>query len=422
MRTANYSTYLSRVAGLIGVAVADMQSEETFILNGFFNHAIKDAWESSNWIDLTMSGEARLIGNLVPYANAYTAYGSSWGTSALTVTDNVLANPADSRATAATLIETAAVSGHQLQTPTITVLPAAQYVFSAYLRPYGRSFVRLQVADTSSYSAFFSLTGAGAVVSESGCTASIGQVSNGFYLCSITYTSSATSPVSSVASVALSTDGSTTIYAGNTMLGVGAWGYYLGPSLNTGQALTLPWDQTGETFIEAIFNVWNRLPSSVTYAAPIPYTFSPAGVTLVGTGSAISPGSPVFVDYRQPVPDYEGATFAALSTYAINDQVYFTDSDGVGNYWKCVAVTSAGESPSTTPAKWALIEIPQLFLDFTVYNAYAQWLRVEGRNGAAEIAESRAEEELNDEFDRQERQMGAVLPTKYQTHVSAQSR
>lgn len=420
MRTANYSTFLSRISGLIGVARSDLQDEEKSILNGFFNHSIQSAWESSNWIDLTAIGEARFVGNLIPYANAYTVNGASWSTSALTVTDNVLANPMDSRVTAATFFETAANSGHQIQTPSITALPGVQYQFQVYVRAFGRSYCRLRAADTGTYLAFFSLSGDGSVVSNSNCTASIGQVANGFYLCTITFTSSTTAPTVLVSSLALSTDGSTTIYAGNTTLGLAAWGFFMGPSTTAPGNTFLDWNQTGETEIEAIFNVWKNPPSSVSYSAAIPYTFAPGGVQLVGTGAAISVGNPVYVDYRPPSPNYTGADYQPTFTYAVGEQVYFEDP--TGDYWKCVVATIIGQSPTTTPASWELLEIPYVFLDYCVYATYADWLRVEGRNGAAEIAENRADEELAEEFDRQERQMGAVLPTKYQTHVSVQAR
>lgn len=39
-------------------------------------------------------------------------------------------------------------------------------------------------------------------------------------------------------------------------------------------------------------------------------------------------------------------------------QVYF-ESGGVGDWYDCIAVTAAGESPATAPDKWRKISIPQ---------------------------------------------------------------
>lgn len=130
----------------------------------------------------------------------------------------------------------------------------------------------------------------------------------------------------------------------------------------------------------------------------------------------------VFIYYRLACPEFSGENYDASATYAIDDQIYFTDSDDVGNFWKCIVTTTAGQSPETTPASWEVLEIPQFLFDFIVYKAYSDWLLVEGQHGKSAAQAARAEEIIDGEFDKQERQQGFSIPIKMQTHVTSQPR
>lgn len=67
-RTANYSDYLKRVCALIGIPYANLMPDETEILNGFFNKAIRLTWESYQWPELVIREERTPDENyLIPY-------------------------------------------------------------------------------------------------------------------------------------------------------------------------------------------------------------------------------------------------------------------------------------------------------------------------------------------------------------------
>lgn len=69
------------------------------------------------------------------------------------------------------------------------------------------------------------------------------------------------------------------------------------------------------------------------------------------SASEITRGSFLGVD-----PDSISA-YSAVATYSIGDRITFTKTSTVGEqYWEAVAATSAGESPSTDPAKWTNID------------------------------------------------------------------
>jgi hypothetical protein len=106
----------------------------------------------------------------------------------------------------------------------------------------------------------------------------------------------------------------------------------------------------------------------------------------------------------------------------VDDQVLFTNSSSVSNYYKCTAATTVGQSPENTPGSWSLIEIPASFLFFAVYGAYADWLRFDGQTEKAAAMDQKAQEYQDQEADKAERQEGWVMPMRVQSHVTSQAR
>jgi len=50
-----------------------------------------------------------------------------------------------------------------------------------------------------------------------------------------------------------------------------------------------------------------------------------------------------------------------------------------GDWYECVSDTTAGESPSTNPEKWRVMDIPSQFERFIVQAAYEKMLPGEGQ-------------------------------------------
>lgn len=432
METVSYTEFLERISGLMGMTSDDLQDGELTILNGFFNRAMKDGWEKSNWIDLCPYGEARFVGNCLTYPNKFSA--SVYTNTALSITDDSANNPCDGKLNADKLLETSATSEHSLS-QSYVFLPDTQYTFYFWGRYFGRQYIKLTANDgTSTFSSFFDLLNGITGTVAASTMATITQGDNGFYLCQIQFTTSDTA-TSGTLTMNLSSDGSTTSYAGDTAKGIFGWGFVLLKNTNTGQQdQLLPWDQEDESAIEAVFNAWEQNPTKLQLPRTARYTFMPQGVqfysssgtqwqlwtpSLQGTNSV--PPNPVFVYYRKRLPKYRGDDYSAAATYAVDDQVYFTDSESVSNYYKCLVATTAGQSPETNPTLWKLLEIPEFLFDYVTYRVYSEWLRVEGHQAQAQLNLQNAERILDDEFDRMERQMGWTLQTKIQTHLSTQA-
>jgi hypothetical protein len=287
----------------------------------------------------------------------------------------------------------------------------------------------------STYSAFFNVS-TGIVGTTSGVTtATCTQQPNGYYLCQITFTSSASATTSGTYTVALSTDGSTLSYAGDITKGVYLWGALVQQtSLVPMNDLVVPWEQTGEETIEAVFDVYQSSPMGAMYPKGQGYELTPDGIQIInGTWTNYVNGvvqsslygllvvNPVFVYYRKYVPEYSGSTYSATATYTVGQQVYFTDSSGNGDFYKCIVATTAGQSPSTTAASWQLLPLYNVFFQYCVYRTFADWLVSDGQQDKAAAMQATADQKLADAIEVQERQMGDVLRTKFQTHLTSRS-
>ncbi len=432
LRLKNYSDFTARVSGLIGIPFSGMNATEQGFIQGFFNTNMHSMWNNSPWLDISPYGEARFAGNQLTYPNdlSQTTY---WTATAVTVTANALANPADGKVSASKVLETSATSAHKVS-QNFSFIPNVNYQFSGYARPLGRSWLYLSVNDGAvTHTAYFNIS-TGAIGTNANCsqTPTIIQQNNGYWLCTLFFTSDA-SAGSGSASVQISTDGTTLSYAGDATNGIYSWGnLLLQTSFADPTSLLIPWKQTGEDEIDAVFDVWKDSPANAGYPRPQGFELNPNGIQLVGpigynlgvvynsipvyyTPTTI----PVYIYYRRMPPDYSASAYDATAAYAVDDQILFTNSSNVVNFYKCLIATSAGQSPTTTAASWSLLEIPEVFFHFVVYASFADWLRMDGQIDKAGAMDALANDKQVQESDRQERQMAWVQPWRVSTHVTS---
>lgn len=437
MRTKNYSDYISRVSGLIGIPVDGFNNAELEMLNGYFQTNLDDGWQRANWIDLSPYGEARFVGNKLTYPNdlSKTAY---WTGTNVTITAEATTNPADGRTTATRVMETSATGAHSV-VQSVALIPNQNYEVFGFARYNGRSYIKLSLFDGSStFSMFINLV-TGTVGTTSGLTANtISQQNNGFWFWSISLTASASASTGTF-TIQGSTDGSTVSYAGDTTKGFYAWGNVVLQTGNPGPECNLvAWDQPGEEVIESVFEVWRNSPKNAAPPWRQPYEITPNGLQMLAPGSgwiggyfsppvtATStysnlPPNPVYIYYRKQAPDFEGDDFDASAVYSVGDHIFFEDADGVENFYKCIVATTIGQSPTTTPTSWQVLTIPDFLFRFIVFSAYADWLRQDGQFDKAQGADRNAEDQLLQEFDKLERQMGWAQPMRVQTHVTSRA-
>ncbi len=160
----------------------------------------------------------------------------------------------------------------------------------------------------------------------------------------------------------------------------------------------ISYTQTGQTEIweQGEIILWTLNPRLTTRAVMIPSFLSQNGIQP----AANYPAQP-FVEFKIRVPNLIGDRWSASSTYAVGDQVQFETSSGnvaFLNFYTCVTITAAGESPTTAAAKWSRVELPDLFKHYLGAKAAVAWLVGEGdgRFTIAEQVAAEAESNLND--------------------------
>lgn len=424
------------MAALVGIPPTRITTELAAVWNVHFDTAIQRAWKLTNWTDLCPYGEARFVGNQNQYTNrlSNSTYWTAVGTTA-TYPATGISNPADGRFNVSKLLEAATTAPHGT-TQASTFLPNTEYRVSAYFRPNGRNYALITVNDgTTVHSAYFNLASA-SVVSTTNATANAGQQASGFVLCTVTFTASATAS-SGTSGYYISADGTTDTYAGNTSLGLYVWGALAVQTTNIGQdSQLLPYNQLGEYDIETVYQVYQSNPTASQYPQLQSYVEVPAGVQMISglvsqyyvNGIAQNqifgapPLNPCFIYYRRKSPSYTGDEFDAADTYTVDEQIYYVNTIGVGNFYKCLATTTAGQDPDDTPSKWELIEIPEVLFWNALYQSFADWLISDGQQDKAVGMYSVADSKLQDEFDKQERQNGRIMPWVVSTHLSYPAR
>jgi hypothetical protein len=424
------------MGALMGVPVARISTEVAASINAAWNSNFRRVWELYEWLDVCPNGEARFVGNKIGYSNDLSKT-AEWTATALTITGDQLANPCDGRVTASKLLETSANSTHSVAHSALAIIPSTTYVYSCYVRPNGRNWVYIKFDDGDLvHSCFFNVT-TGALGTELNCTGNMQQVAGGFYLCAIQFTTSTSiTATTSAVTIQISTDGSTLSYAGTTTVGLYVWGALVQQTTNTALADSLvAFDQTGEDRMEAVFEVYFDSPYASTLPRVAGYQLTPSGIQIIsntvlsyavvnsaGVTINYQQSNPVFIFYRKQVPEFTGSVFSTTATYAVDDQVYFTNSASVLDYYKCIVATSAGQSPDTTPTSWSKLQIPDSLFWCSMWFCYGDWLISDGQADKATGAYQLAQGKMDDAMDRESRQMRNDIPMRVATHTSQQSR
>lgn len=141
---------------------------------------------------------------------------------------------------------------------------------------------------------------------------------------------------------------------------------------------------TGQTAIGDALGCWNLNPFLTYRAVELKFGLSHLGVQV------LAPATSVWLRYRLRIPPLSGAVYSATATYSVGQQVYYSSATLAGNFYDCAVTTTAGQSPDTTAASWAIVELPRMFEDYLKFAAYADWLNSDGQNDKALQAEKQA--------------------------------
>lgn len=105
----------------------------------------------------------------------------------------------------------------------------------------------------------------------------------------------------------------------------------------------------------------------------------------------------VWLVFRLPCPEFRGDVFDAGAAYVGgSDSVYFAGdtTDLEGDFWNCIANTTAAQSPATNPEKWQRLEFPLWLRTPVARRAFADWLRYNGTREDALREDGAADDSL----------------------------
>ena len=166
-----------------------------------------------------------------------------------------------------------------------------------------------------------------------------------------------------------------------------------------------------------ILGVWNKNPQDTTRAKQLDYQIYNDGTDIrIILPSIITEGSYL---YRQKCPQLTGDPYETNVVYYLNSQIYFDSGSGTGalmpvqgkphngNFYICLAnSTSSGQNPNSDPTLWSKIEIPYIFGSFMAWGSAANWFVSETMIQEATVIEQKAQQVLEQEYDKFLRQQG----------------
>lgn len=136
------------------------------------------------------------------------------------------------------------------------------------------------------------------------------------------------------------------------------------------------YEQAGETAIAAVLGAWDRDPQADAGAQALRYSLRNRGVQFSPDHEETS----VWVEFRARAADFAAELYDAAKPYAAGSRVYFPD---LGDVYRALEATAAGQTPGTHAAKWARVEFPEFLARAVKAGALSDWLTSDERPNAA---------------------------------------
>lgn len=157
----------------------------------------------------------------------------------------------------------------------------------------------------------------------------------------------------------------------------------------------IDWTQEGLTEIGEVFAVFRTSPYLSALPGRVAYTLTRDGIQLVGATTTDS----VWVHYRERCPLFSETT--TTLTDDASDEI--VDDGGLG-------IGAAGSG-----------SFPYIFFEYCLHAAFADWLRSDGQNDKAAQADAQAQELLDYEHDKLERQQAFSPSPVISTHLTSRA-
>lgn len=183
-----------------------------------------------------------------------------------------------------------------------------------------------------------------------------------------------------------------------------AWQFHWWPETMTAESRTVQTSgnrvyvdlaQTGQTEIGLVRGCYLDDPLEEPEPRRVRWVLAGDAIYLPGYGYTT-----VVVWYQGIAPELLGATYSAGTAYAVGAFMYYASATVgyEGDYWKCLAATSAGENPETAAAKWRRQAVPRILRDAIAHAAYSDYLRPAAKAGDVPLEDTEARAFLEQEM------------------------
>ncbi len=170
-------------------------------------------------------------------------------------------------------------------------------------------------------------------------------------------------------------------------------------------ARLLPYEQSGETKIGEVRDVWDSDPDVNPYACPIKFWLRDTGVIIRGDQPI------VWVEFRLRPSTFSGAAYSATATYEAGEGMFYTDDD----FYVALEQATAGQTPDTHASKWARQDFPELFREAAALGAAGDAFVAAGRHNEGAAMRREAREMILTEIDTLNRQQRQARPLRVRT-------
>ena len=299
--------------------------------------------------------------NLFTYSSQFDD--SGWSKSASTVTANTVIAP-DGTLSGDTLIEDATNAQHFISKA--GSIQSGSVTLSIYAKAAGRDWIRIQTY--SGVMAWFNISTGVLGTVQSGCTATITSVGNGWYRCAATVTY-----VNQTNYVFLANADGVTSYTGNGFSGVHIWGAQVEAGAfassyiaTTSASATRTADTpiiTGNNLTSWYSNNIGTIYASLSVPSSL-NVFSNSAATLFSMGSGRVTSRIINTGYAVAILDQVGGGITTANSVNLNSENKTATSFSQGNYSICL---NNGTVVSTTSAT-IVQPATQLLIGFDAYD------------------------------------------------------
>lgn len=155
----------------------------------------------------------------------------------------------------------------------------------------------------------------------------------------------------------------------------------------------IPFAQAGQNVIGQPLRAWRDDPRLVRGPRKLGFTHDGRTIFL----DPCAPSQP-YIEYRRPAPVYSGVLWDNTIAYQAGDSfLYVPDATRRGNdCYVVLAATTAGDTPVSAAAKFAVQQTPAIFVEYATRAVKADWLSDDGQDDKATQQEQLAAMWLQD--------------------------